>query len=409
MRQLSTMILRALGLLSVWLAIGQTTYALSTAPWERGGGALFPAKSAWNAAIDRFGGGLSPLEERLFADAADGRFDEHDLFHAALIASGVDDDDTLHRYEEQLAQCVAELRRTKKLSGSPRRQAEAIFDYLHRRILTGGYRIDCTDLRAAFDKGLFNCVSASVLFNCLAAECGLTTSGLECPGHAMSRLYLPDATLDVETTCARWFRLSNDPKKQAEHVEKMLGATAKDRASLREVSDVELVAMIYYNRGVDLLAEKRFAAAAAANAKALRLAPGSATARGNLLATINNWAIALGSEGRYAAAADLLRQGMATDPTFETFALNFVHVHHQWTADLCGAGEYEKAIGLLSRAAVERPDRTYFRQAAVDIYRRWVRALRDAGQKDAALAVVEQAHRRYGVSRETLEVDDVKP
>ena len=35
--------------------------------------------------------------------------------------------------------------------------------------------------------------------------------------------------------------------------------------------------MIYYNRGVDLLAEKRFAEAAAANAKALRLDPTNAT------------------------------------------------------------------------------------------------------------------------------------
>jgi tetratricopeptide (TPR) repeat protein len=409
MRRFSVTILRALGLLSVWVAIGSAASALSSLPRDRSGGAMFPAKSAWNAAIDRFSGSLSPLEERLFADATDGRFDEHDLFHAALIASGASDDESLGRYERQLADLLSELRRTKKLTGSPRRQAETIFEFLHGRVLTGGYRLDCTDLRTAFDQGLFNCVSASVLFNCLAAECGLATSGLECPGHAMSRLYLPGATLDVETTCARWFRLSHDPKKQAEHVEKTLGASAKDRALLREVSDVELVAMIYYNRGVDLLAEKRFAEAAAANAKALRLAPGSTTARGNLLATINNWAIALGSEGRFAAAADLLRQGMATDPTFETFALNFVHVHHEWTAELCRAGKYEEAIGLLSRAAIERPDRAYFQQAALSIYRRWGRALQDAGQKDDAVAVFEQARRRYGVSRETLEVDDARP
>jgi tetratricopeptide (TPR) repeat protein len=392
--------------LSVWLAIGHTTFALSTVPLDRSGGALFPAKSAWNAAIDRFGGQLSPLEEQLFADAAGGRFDEHDLFQAALVASGVDDDDSLRKYQRQLADLTAELRREKKLTGAPRRQAEAVFDFLHGRILTGGYRLDCTDLRKALDQGRFNCVSASVLFNCLAAECGLAARGLECPGHAMSRVYLPGATLDVETTCARWFRLCHDPQQQAEHVEKTLGASAKDRAALREVSEVELVAMIYYNRGVDLLAEKRFAEAAAANAKALRLAPGSATARGNLLATLNNWAIALGSDGKYAAAADLLRQGMATDPAFETFAVNFVHVHHEWTGQLCRAGKYEEAIGLLSRAAIERPDRTYFSQAAVEIYRRWGRALRDAGQKDEARAVFEQARRRYGVSREVLEVDD---
>ena len=41
----------------------------------------------------------------------------------------------------------------------------------------------------------------------------------------------------------------------------------------RQVSPIQLAAMIYYNRGVDLLGEKRFAEAARANAKALRLIP----------------------------------------------------------------------------------------------------------------------------------------
>ena len=70
--------------------------------------------------------------------------------------------------------------------------------------------------------------------------------------------------------------------------------TTSDRSKAREVSPIQMAAMIYYNRGVDLLAEKRFAEAAAANAKALRLDPANATARGNLLATINNWSIELG-------------------------------------------------------------------------------------------------------------------
>ena len=60
-------------------------------------------------------------------------------------------------------------------------------------------------------------------------------------------------------------------------------AAAADRSKAREVSPIQMAAMIYYNRGVDLLSEKRFAEAARANAKALRLDPQNATARGNLL------------------------------------------------------------------------------------------------------------------------------
>jgi len=391
MRRFRLTTLRAAWLLSAWLAAGQAALAISSRP-ETGASAARGAKSPaarpnaknssdpiW-AAVDHFAGGLSPLEERLFADAPDGHLDQHSLLSAALVASGVEDVETLRRYQEQVAALVDELRHTNKLSGSPRRQAEVIFEFVHRRILYAGYRVECTDLRLALDHGWFNCVSASVLLNCLAGEFGLSACGLETPGHAMSRIFLPDGPLDVETTCPRWFHLSDDPQKQAEHVAKTIGrAPAKDRSLLRAVSEVELAAMIYYNRGVDLLAEKRYAAAAAANAKALRLDPTSITARGNLLATINNWAIALGGAGQFAEAADLLRQGMTMDPAFETFQLNYVHVHYQWTQHLCESGRFEEALGLLARAAAACPDRLYFREAPREVYRRWAVS---GGRKD---------------------------
>ena len=100
---------------------------------------------------------------------------------------------------------------------------------------------------------------------------------------------------------------------------------------MRQVSEVELVATIYYNRGVDLLAEKRFADAAAANAKAVRLDPENATAKGNFLATINNWAIDLGTSGEYEKAAELLRLGLAADPGYEAFRSNYVQLFRQWS------------------------------------------------------------------------------
>jgi tetratricopeptide (TPR) repeat protein len=340
--------------------------------------------------LDRFlafQGKLSRLEEQLFADAADGYLDEHSLLDAALIASGVENAKTLRHYQRQLAALVEQLRRCGQRVGPPRQQAEATFDFMHRRILHAGYRLECTDLRMALDHGWFNCVSASVLFNGLVDALGLPVCGLETPGHAKSRLFLSDGPLDVETTCPRWFRLIGDPR-QAEHLPQTLEKAPaqdccrarQDGCRAREVSAVEMVAMIYYNRGVDLLAEKQFAAAAAANAKALRLDPSSATAKGNLLATINNWAIALGTQQHYAEAADLLRQGMAMDPSFETFLLNYVHVYHQWSEGLCADGRFAAALDLLAGAAAEHPDQPYFRRAPAEVHRRWARSLFDTGK-----------------------------
>jgi tetratricopeptide (TPR) repeat protein len=191
----------------------------------------------------------------------------------------------------------------------------------------------------------------------------------------MSRVLFQDGHFDLETTCPAWFRLRHDPQKQAELVRQSLGLPAgQARGEPREVSDVELVATIYYNRGVDLLSQKRFAEAAAANAKALRLDPASVTARGNLLATLNNWAIDLATAGDYPQAAGLLARGMQLDSGYETFRANFVHVHYQWVEALCREKRFQDALDLLATAAEALPTDPYFKQARLDIYRRWAHA-----------------------------------
>ncbi len=341
-------------------------------------------------------GDLCRLEIHLFADAADGHLDEHSLLAAALVASGVDDQHVLRHYEQRLAELVAQLERSGQVTGNPRRQARAVFEFLHRRVLRGGYRLESTDLTVALDEGRFNCVSASVLYICLMGRFGVTAYGLEVPGHAMARLVLPSGTLDVETTCPSWFRLSDDPKRLAELVEKTTGFRRDSGGvkELRQVSGVELVATIYYNRGVDLLAEAQFAASAAANAKALRLDRANQTARGNLLATLNNWAISLSSDGRYAEAVERLRQGLKLQPDYETFAVNYLHVHHQWIGWLAKAGRYEEASDVAAGALWERPGETCLLQAQLDVYRRWARSRLVADRPDEAFALFDELRQR---------------
>lgn len=348
-------------IIAVFLAIAGFTVGLATAAV---------------AACDLTGRPQNAMERRLFDDAADGRFDQLSPLTAAMIAGGVEDADSLLRYQRKVVVLVEELRRSGEVAGSPREKAEAIFAFLHRRVLYGGYDLASTDLRRVLDQGRFNCVSATVLFNHFATVFGLDCRGLEMPGHAMSRVRLAGETLDVETTCPGWFRGSSDPWQPSATSGKTIGAASSsaDHAKAREVSPVQMAAMIYYNRGVDFLAEKRFADAAVCNAKSLRLDPTNATARGNLLATINNWAIALGDSRHFAEAVTLLRQGLAMDSRFEAFSQNFVHVHHQWSESLCGEGRFQEALALLSRAAAEMPDREYFRRAQVDVRERWAKS-----------------------------------
>jgi len=325
-----------------WLLAGDAVWASSKAERTR---AVFPLESTGSATTPRFSYEVTALEQRLFADAADGRLDELSLLEASLIASGVERREELNRCREQVARWVAELHRQGVDRCSPIQRAQAIFGFLHRRVLTGGYHLESTDLRETIDAGRYNCVTASILFNCLASELGLTVCGLENPGHAMSRVKLPQGTLDVETTCPQWFQLlGRTPSGSRPDARAALPAGQSCRTA-REISTVELAAMVYYNRGIDLLGQKRFAEATAANAKALRLNPANGTARGNLLATLNNWAIDLAAAKHYRQAADMLRLGRSIDPGYEAFRLNYAYLCRQWNdSDVEKAGSVEGGI-----------------------------------------------------------------
>ena len=174
----------------------------------------------------------------------------------------------------------------------------------------------------------------------------------------MSRLMTEDSPLDIETTCSRWFRSPAQKESPSEPQQR------------REVAGPQLAAMIFYNRGVDLLTSQQFTAALAANAKALRLDPQSDTARGNLLATLNNWAIALGTAGQYSEAAARLEQGMTLDSHYTTFVANYAYVHYQWVESLCKEGRFHEAESVVNHALQQQPNLPYLHQAILDIHRR---------------------------------------
>jgi tetratricopeptide (TPR) repeat protein len=226
------------------------------------------------------------------------------------------------------------------------------------------------------DDGRFNCVSATILFNYLAGEVGLECRGVAVPGHVMSRVILPDGKLDLETTCPTWFQVLADPQKRAaartRHAD---AAQAADHAKPQEVSPIQMAAMVYYNRGVDLLGVKKFSEAAVVNAKAVRLDPQNATARGNLLATLNNWSIELGGDGRFREAVEVLHQGLLLEPKYEAFAQNYVHVHRQWADSLCRTGHLGEAMEVLTEAVAEMPDQPYLRQVQGEVSQRLAQSI----------------------------------
>jgi tetratricopeptide (TPR) repeat protein len=344
-----------------------------------------------------FEGPTTRLERELFADAADGRLDRHTPLAAALIATGQADSDQIRNLEQRFDAWIAELETSRDVEAEPLAEARAIFEFMHRQMLVGGYRRDASDPGETLSSGRFNCASASLLYYCLATHFGLTARGLELPGHAMVRLVLADRTVDVETTCPRWFQLLDDPQAQAQLLARVRGKHPEVHPSkAREVTPIQMAAMIYYNRGIDLLGTHQFPEALAANAKALRLDAASSTARGNLLATLNNWSIRLGETREYAESVAHLEDGFAIDPSYPAFAANYAHVHYEWVHSLCHAKRFAEAVDVLQRASEHRPGEAFFRRALPDVHRRWAAWLFSTSTPDAVWAMFDAAYRRFG-------------
>lgn len=301
----------------------------------------------------------STVESRLLAEARAGQTAGRWLFEAALAAGGTLDEPALACHRNAWQGWLATLRQATAACG-PREQAEAIFEYLHRHVLRGGYRSDCTDLAHTLAGDGYNCVGATLLFHSLADALGLSVGAVETPEHVYSVVKTPSGPLDIEMTCRRWFEVIDDRAKRRALVEETLGKKSPDSTSGRPLSAAGLVALIYYNAGVDALVDERFSDAAQYNLKALRLDPANRLARGNLLATLNNWALARAGRRDYAGAIELLGHGRRIDSDHEPFRANLITLYQRWSDDLSAQGREIEARAVRARARSELPEKASF-------------------------------------------------
>ncbi len=285
---------------------------------------------------------LGPAEKPLLADAADGRLDDHDLLAAALVADGISNPVTQDRYRRQFEGWIAELLPTIAGQTGTTARTELVFQFLQRHVLRGSYQESSSSLVELFERGQYNCVSSTIIFCCLAEHLQIDVRAAEAPGHVIARLIEGENHVDIETTCRDWRRAAKLD-------------TARPGEAFRGLSKLGLLALAYYNRGVDALEKRDFDAALAENVKALRLDPASRTARSNLLAALNNGALAVSDQGRHEAALEQLLFARSIDPEFEPAAKNLQVVRRRQVIGLCDRHEFRRASTILAEARQENP------------------------------------------------------
>jgi len=255
------------------------------------------------------------LERSLLADVADGTLDHFSLSAAALIAAGVRDLQEIRDFDLEMDLHYAEWARpqgTELGSHHARKTAEDLLAFLHDRILTGTYRREGWDLREALATGEFNCLTASMLYYDLAQRTELEIVAIQLPAHVALLVLDDEEDYLIETT---------------------LGAGVRQHISQpreRRLSAVELIGLVYFNRGVEALESGELAAAVRWNRSAQLLDPTSSEVSGNLAASINRSAWVATQRGDFSEALELLELGIGWLPRQGSLQRNRVKVARRW-------------------------------------------------------------------------------
>lgn len=261
--------------------------------------ALAVAAQGANAAPAEIG----PLTDRLVADASDGRLDDFDFLAAALVASGVEDECELAGWLDVYSDSRAKI--VSNAAHASVNVLEALHAAMHEAILTGEYDKTASDLRLALTDGNFNCLSSLAIYIDLCQEAGLTVEIRLARGHVSLAASAEVRRIVMEPGATVW-----KPRR------------ANALSQSKRISEVQLLAKFYYNRGVEALKQRQFETGIDLLQTCLAIDPADPDARANLVAGFNNWAVEHCRNNRYQAAATVISLGRAIDPLFGPLVAN---------------------------------------------------------------------------------------
>jgi tetratricopeptide (TPR) repeat protein len=326
-------------------------------------------------------------EVALFADVQGGRFTSWSFEEAALLASGVTDEARRKSYLDQIDRLAEEAEKATDAAKNPCEKGEALLKWLHAHPMAKGYQSHQSSLAVVLETGKFNCLSSAVLYYVLARRLGLDVSGMEQPDHVFVVLHDGIRHMNVQTTSAAGFR-----------------AQGKDGGTGRPVGEVELVALLYYNRGVELSKAKRYHEALLVDFCALSLDPKLDSSRQNILAALTKWSKERADAGEFETALGVLDEGRGLAPREEHFANNLCYLVREWARNTYRR-EGEEAAREVLRAQRKRFGDVAGMQAVVVGHVSWVaKQQEDAGRWEEALAAIERHADLLDDSKEVREL-----
>lgn len=245
----------------------------------------------------------SSAEKQLIINASKGFFVKNDMLLSGLIASGSTNYQIPAKYSSKIQMVINRVKKARN-SGLSRYRLARLILLKSSELLFQHYQSERTTLLDVLNSGTYNCVSSTFLYNYIADRFKYKTRAVVVPGHIYSQIMINNKWLDVETTSKNGFHPYRNKPVSINKTRVFIKDKGAGKIHLY-IKNLQLTALIFYNRGTLALEADKPSAAVPLFYRALSIMPNHFESKENMLVGWVKW-------GRYLVNSLNFKQAIKT-------------------------------------------------------------------------------------------------
>ena len=293
------------------------------------------------------------LLQKLQADISDGELDDYTNIEAAFIISGNKNYAELKKSLKWYNEIIEDINRKNLIKFDQIESAERLFMY-------NEYKKKATTLIDIFKKKHYNCVSATVLYNLLCDDLGLSTEAFETPTHVYTIFNNFAETVMVENTTSMGFNILKNLNRYSQYLAQYYPENMKLKIGLhrlyayenskgRKINNTELLGLICYNLAIFNSQDRNYKKAYS-----------------------------------YVELAQCFNEDSRSNRKFE------VSLYYRWGQQLFGDREYYQAFEILADAYYRYPDNEDFKKNCLSAYVKALNQLWNRKDWNLSLTIMQE-------------------
>ncbi len=210
----------------------------------------------------------SVLKRKLFEDIRDGELNRFSFIEAAFILSDVDKPDSLEFYTDWFYNLTTTIKAFQFDDFDRVTSAEKLFNYL-RNTQYGEYQLEATTLLDIINRGKYNCVSGTILYNLVCEELGWHSEAFETPTHVYTIFNDFNKKVIVENTHPMGFNIMQNLQVYTQYLASFypdndvykIGLDrlyAHENQNGRVINNTELLGLLAYNQAYFSMQHKKY-------------------------------------------------------------------------------------------------------------------------------------------------------